>query len=516
MRGIETAAAAEIGLPTLLMMENAAVRLTEHCLAYLKDNCGHSGHIRGQKGKPIVTIMAGIGGNGGDGLALARHLYLKGADVSVFIVGDIGKVRGDTFTNLEIIRKMGLPVESIPLGDNIGKVPQALESSDLVVDALFGAGLNRHVEGSLERIIEMINRYAGYVISVDMPSGVSADTGQILGAAVKADVTVTLGFPKIGLMIYPGAAYAGRVEIADICLPYLSNALTETDTSIFTDAEMKSCLPVRAPRTNKGSFGRVYAFTGSAGMPGAAVLSAAAAYRSGAGYVCACVVPDVARVIHGGLKEAVTRILPDRGGYFCPKSLDAVSDELSRADVVYVGPGIGQGAHVTEFVHNLLESVNTRMVIDADALNAIAENVNILKSLKAPCVITPHPGEMSRLTKLPVSDILGNTLKVAGEFAREFDVITVLKDARTIVASPEGNNYINVTGCPALAKAGTGDVLTGVIAGFMAQGLDSFTAAAAGAYIHGKAGELAGERLSGYGVLASDLLDYIPEVLNRY
>ena len=349
-----------------------------------------------------------------------------------------------------------------------------------------------------------------------MPSGVSADTGQVLGTAVKADITVTFGFPKIGLILYPGAEYAGKIEIADISLPHGLKAVSEADTSIFTDKEIKECLPIRRPRTNKGSFGRVYAFTGSAGMPGAAVLSASAAYKAGAGYVCACVIPSVAQVMHNSLREAVTRILPEHNGYYCVKSLDAVADELNRADVAYVGPGIGRGAQVREFVFGLIETVQAPMVLDADALNAVSEDVSILKKLKAPCVITPHPGEMSRLTKLSVDDILNNTIKTAGEFSREFNVITVLKDARTIAASPDGRFYINVTGSPALAKAGTGDVLTGVISGFIAQGLDPFTAAMAGSYIHGKAGELAGAKLSNYGVLASDLLDYIPEALKLY
>ena len=499
------AAAEEIGLPTLIMMENAAIRLAEHCLSYLKG-----------KNHPKVIIMAGVGGNGGDGLALARHLHMKGIDVRIFIIGDIGKIHGDTFTNLEIVRKMALPIELFALSNNTINVPIAIESSDLVVDAMFGSGLNRHIGGSYEYIIDMVNRYAHYVISADMPSGVSADTGQVLGTAIKANVTVALGFPKIGALIYPGAAYAGRVETADISIPESMNSGIEADTSIFTDDEIISYLPIRRPRTNKGSFGRVYAFAGCSDMPGAAVLSASAAYKTGAGYVIACVVPSAAQVMHYRLIEAVTRILPDRNGYFCRKSLDAIADELNHSDVVYVGPGIGKGDSVTEFVYRLIETVQTRLILDADALNAVSEDVSILRKLKAPCVITPHPGEMSRLTKLSINDILNNTIKTASEFSREFDVITVLKDARTIVASPAGHNYINVTGSSALAKAGSGDVLTGIIAGFMAQGMDPYAAATVGSYIHGKAGELAGEELSDYGVLASDLLNYIPVTLKRF
>ena len=507
MRKLETAAAEEIGLPTLLLMENAAIRLSEHCLAYLNDG------LKTVKAKPKVVIMAGVGGNGGDGLALARHLHLKGIDVNIYMAGDISGIQGDAYINLEIVRKMGLAI--IPI-DERTDIQTSLRSCDLAVDALFGAGLNRRIEGVYENVIEMINNYANYVISVDIPSGISADTGQVLGIAVKANVTVTMGYPKTGIMIYPGAAYAGKVEIADISLPRLPQSGDEPELSILTDSEITWYLPPRQAQSNKSSYGRVYGFAGSAEMPGAAALSATAAYKAGAGYVYACAVPSAVRVLQHSLKEAITRILPHQGGFFCKKSLDAIAEELKNADVVYIGPGIGRGAHVTEFVFALIETVQTGMVLDADALNSISEDISILKKLKRPCVITPHPGEMSRLTGLSVNEIVNNTIDTASEFSRKFNVITVLKDARTIVSSPSGNSYINVTGCSALAKAGSGDVLTGIIAGFMAQGLDPFTAAKLGVYIHGKAGQSACEQLSNYGVLATDLLNHIPIVLNHY
>ncbi|MDR1559247.1 MAG: NAD(P)H-hydrate dehydratase [Clostridiales bacterium] len=498
MRRIEAAVAEKIGLPTLLMMENAAIRLSEYCLAYIK------GIV-----KPKVIILAGGGGNGGDGFALARHLRLKGVDVRIILAVDPSTIRGDALINLKIAESMGLPITG---ADSIN-LRETLESCDLAVDALFGAGLNRRIEGGYERIIDMVNSYAPYVIAVDIPSGIIADTGAVLGTAVRADLTVTLGFPKIGIMIYPGAEYAGRVEIADISLPDISVSGMGIETCALTDNEAAELLPSRPRRSNKGTFGRVYAFAGSESMPGAAVLSAAAAYKAGAGYVCVCVIPPVARVLHYSLREAVTRILPESGGYYCRESLESIADELNQADAVYAGPGIGRSPRVSEFVFKLIETVQAPIVLDADALNAVSEDVSILKKLKAPCVVTPHPGEMSRLTGLPVKDILADTIGAAAEFAREFGAVVLLKDARTIVASPDGRNYVNTTGSPALAKAGSGDVLTGVIAGLMAQGLDPYAAAMLGAYIHGKAGESAGAELSNYGVSASDVLNRIPLTL---
>ncbi|MDR1913390.1 MAG: NAD(P)H-hydrate dehydratase [Clostridiales bacterium] len=503
MRRIEQFAIDDVGLPGLLLMENASLRLLEHCMAYLAG-----------KKNPKVLIAAGTGGNGGDGLALARHLHLKGVEIRIILVGDSSSVRGDSLINLEIVRKMGLSIEPIPIGESVFDVPYAIESCDMVVDALFGIGLERRVEGSFEYIIDMINTYAKYIISVDIPSGINADTGQVMGKAIKANMTVTLGYPKIGMVLYPGAAYTGKIEVADISLP--PTLAADTNMRIYTDEEIPSLLPVRRQRSNKGSFGRIYAFTGSNAMPGAAVLSCAAAYKAGAGYVCACVVPSVASIIHQSVKEVVTHILPEKSGMLYKRSFDAISEGLKRADVIYVGPGLGVGEHVTEFVFALLEAANVPIVIDADGLNAVSTNVNILKKIQSPCIITPHPGEMSRLTGLTIQEILDNTINVAGEFAREFEVVTVLKDARSVCASPSGHNYINASGCSALAKAGSGDVLTGIIAGLLGQGLDTFTAANLAMYIHGKAGERAGEELSNYSVTATDLLEKIPAVLKRF
>jgi NAD(P)H-hydrate epimerase len=513
MKWLEKQCIEEVGLPGVILMENAALALKEQCLAFLGNLAGKDGS---DPKRARVIIVAGTGGNGGDGLALARHLHVSGVDTHVLLIGDAGGMQGDTKFNLDIARRLGIKIDTMPMGDGLIDVPYALEGADLVVDALFGIGLDRRVEGSFEYVIDMMNTYGKYIISVDIPSGVNADTGHVMGKAVMARKTVTFGCPKPGMLLYPGAAFAGEVITANICLPSSSDIDSQIRIIIYTDEEIPSLLPKRSARSNKGTYGRILGFAGSAGMPGAAVLSTEAAYRAGAGYVCAAVTSQVGHIMQSSLKEAVTLIVPDRNGMFSHRSMDAAQDEMERASVIYIGPGLGRAQHVTEFVNAVTEAAHVPLVIDADALNAVSENVNILKKIQVPCIITPHPGEMSRLTGLSIKDIMDNTIQVAQEFAREFDVIVCLKDARSVCANADGDVYINVTGDTTLAKAGSGDILTGLVAGLLAQGCEPFVAASLGMYLHGKAGEFAGRALSHRGALASDVLRHIPDVLKRY
>jgi NAD(P)H-hydrate epimerase len=287
------------------------------------------------------------------------------------------------------------------------------------------------------------------------------------------------------------------------------------DAKILTDRDAGLLLPVRKVRSNKGSFGRVTLFAGCSEMPGAASLACSAAYVVGAGLVRACVLNDVAQVIFRWQREVTARILPGKNGMYCKESIDAARDDLNESSVILIGPGLGRSPDVTEFVREVISLARAPLVMDADALFAVSQDLNILKELKAPCVITPHPGEMSRLTGNSIDNILNNTAATACEFSKEYNVVTLLKDAQTVIAHPDGNFYINKTGSNALAKAGTGDVLAGMIAGFVAQGCDGFTASVLSAYIHGKAGEAASIDLSTYSVAASDLIKYIPQVIRK-
>ena len=530
MREIERIAIEELGIPSILLMENAAIRIADHCVRFLNE-------VK----NPKVLIICGPGNNGGDGLALARHFHIKGIDTNIIYVGNENSAKGDAAVNLEIIKNLKIPTEFINPADDLSlknySVPPCLcvnsfENYNLVIDAMLGTGLMRNVEGSFKYLTEMINRYAKYVISVDIPSGVHSDTGRIMGCAVKAAQTITLGIPKTGLFLYPGAEYAGIIHIEDIGIPGNLIERVNSKTEILTDSGAVNMLPKRKRRSNKGDFGRVVVFAGSNEMPGAAALACSAAYMTGGGLVCACVVSHAASVIHKWQREVVTRIVPEADGMYCRASLENIAKEINGAAVIVAGPGIGRGAAVTEFVRELLGIAKVPLVLDADALFAISENPGILKTLKAPCVITPHPGEMSRLTGLPADNLPANNLTVpeilddaagiAAKFSAEYNVVTLLKDAHTIIASPGGEININTTGNSALSKAGTGDVLTGMIAGFIAQGLNVFSAGILGAYFHGKAGEAAVSGSPGNkrgkwtgSVTASDIINFIPVVMKN-
>jgi NAD(P)H-hydrate epimerase len=508
MREIEKIAINEIGIPSILLMENAALRVTERCMQSL-------GSFAKEKDvKPKVLIVCGPGNNGGDGMAVARLLHNKGVDVRVSFIGDIYAVKGDAEFYLNIISMLGILLDYISPDGPFPNVSHVIKSCDLVVDALLGTGLSRDVGGNYKQMIEMINEHAKRVISVDILSGVHADTGQIMGCAIEADETVTFAYPKIGILAYPGAGCAGKVYVEDISIPPALIERINVKANTLTDREAGNLLPVRKRRSNKGDFGKVLVFAGSNEMPGAAALTTSACYMAGGGLVCACVLPKVAQVIHHWQREATTRIVPEEGGLYCKKSLEPVMDELSKATAIILGPGIGRSPKVTEFVLELISAARVPLVLDADALFALSEDLNALKAIKAPCIITPHPGEMSRLTGLPVAEILNNTIETAVKFSKDYKIVTLLKDASTIIAAPDGDYYINTTGNSALSKAGSGDVLCGIIAGFIAQKTSVFMSGVLGAYIHGKAGEAAALQKSLYGVTATDLLEYVPSVIN--
>jgi len=476
-------------------MENAAMKTVPHVLRLLGEN---------KKGR--VAIVCGPGNNGGDGFALARLLYVEGARAEIISVGERAEAdmtANEAIANLQMIRKLKIPIRSGNEGEKI------LCDSDVTVDALFGTGLSKEVCGAYAEAIHKMNSLSKVILSIDVPSGVCADTGKIMGAAVNARETITYGFFKPGLLLYPGAERAGRVTVENISVPHEFETFGHKFITIC-ERNINNLLPKRPLVSNKGTFGRVRVIAGSREMPGAAALCCAAAYRAGAGLVEACVVPEVAEVIHRILPEAVTKIFDAYDEDACKKIFGT-----QKPEAVLIGPGLGQSDDIKKFIKIILGSVGeTPVVLDADGLNNIAEDLAALKKINA--VITPHPGEMSRLIKKTVDEILNDPVSVAAGFAKRHGVIVLLKGARTVVASPDGSVYINASGSPALAKAGSGDALAGIIASFIAQGTNLFEAAALGAYLHGKAGEFASETLSDYGVNASDVINALPRVIKRY
>jgi NAD(P)H-hydrate epimerase len=494
MYRIEKETFEKTGLPPLTFMECAALKVFERGMEVL----------RGIE-RPKVVVAAGCGNNGGDGLAAARRFCLRGVEVSVVYLPGSGEVKPDAAINLKAVKNLNIPVIEYA-GDDDCEAARVIKESDLVIDALLGIGLSRAVSPVYASLINIINENAKFVISVDMPSGVSADTGGVLGCAVKADVTVTFACYKAGLVLYPGTKYAGDVAVCDIGIPVAGDVAA----SGLSGAEGAAILPEREQNSNKGTFGKVYAVAGCEEMPGAAVLCALAAYKTGCGLVRVCSVKGVARTVVGNIPECVTSVLPDEVGYLCGLSYDRLKPLLSSANVVVLGPGLGAVSSVREFVCKMVSEAEVPMVIDADALNVLTPR--LLRACDN-SVITPHPMEMSRLTGIPLETVLSDTLNTAKNFAAEYNIVTLLKGARTVIAPPNGEVRINMTGNSALAKAGTGDVLSGIIGALMAQGLGAFDAASAGSFIHGMAGDMLSGEFGQYGVMAGDVAKGVPGVI---
>lgn len=496
MYEIEGRAIKELGIPEIVLMENAAVKISDLGLKYLKT----------QDVKKAV-IAAGAGNNGGDGLAAARHLLNHGIDVQIIYIGDLTKIKGSAKINFEIAKALNIPIINYVESYNKNEFISVLRSGSLLIDSIFGIGLNREMPVLHQNIIEDINNHAKYIISVDIPSGVCASTGKVFSTAVKANQTISFTLPKIGMILYPGAEQSGECIIEDIGIP--GNITDNTKGIRITEStDMKKLMPLRKPVSNKGTYGKLMVIAGSSEMPGACVLACKGAYKSGVGLVNACSTPEVTAVIHQTVFECITTALPHIDGHLCGKSWDRLSSVCDNYTAAVIGPGLGAYPDIDEFIRAVIKNASIPLVIDADALNSIAKahSPDILKSIKSLSVITPHPGEMSRLTGKNISDILENPIETATLFARQYNVITVLKGARTVIAAPNGQTVINTSGTSALAAAGTGDVLCGIIGAFIAQGQNPFDSAVLGCYIHGRAGAIAADTGSEYSVTASDVI----------
>ncbi|MBQ9519409.1 MAG: NAD(P)H-hydrate dehydratase [Firmicutes bacterium] len=500
MHDIEYDAIEKKGVPSILLMEHAAMAVTAEILKEKPKN---------------VLIFAGRGNNGGDGLAVARQLLChKDINTAVVFIGEPTEATKDCKTNLDALSAGSANIIYIQKKADLEGLERIVYAADVVIDAIVGTGLHTKLRELTEIIVTLINEKANYIISVDCPSGVNTNTGEDYGKAVYADKTVTFHLPKIGLMLYPAFEHIGELVVGSISIP-VDNSYEIGSYYMLTDSEAAELLPKRTARSNKGTYGKAMIFAGCDLMAGAALIACTSAYRIGAGLVRACVNPYVATVIHNGLPEAVTTILPDKDGKLYGGSFKPIADEINSADVIAAGCGLGNTKEVYDLVSKLIDNVEVPLILDADALNVLEDKTEILKNLKAPCIITPHLKEMARLTGLDTNYISEELIAVAGSFSKEYNVITVLKDAHTIIATPAGDIYVNITGSPAMSKGGSGDCLTGAIAGLISQGLTPENAAVLGCYICGKAGELAAEEMSQYGVLATDTAKYIPKAIKN-
>lgn len=468
MKEVERVAIEDKGIPSLLLMENAAKGATEIIL---------------EQNPKRVIIFAGKGNNGGDGLAIGRMLITNNINTKIVFIGEKEKATPDCLKNLEILENYNADIDYS--SDNI-----EISQYDLVVDALIGTGLTRELNKQYIELVQLINK-GNFIVSVDCPTGVNSDTGKIYNVAVSANITVTFHLPKIGLLLYPGYSYIGKLIIKNIGAPYIDNHNT------FVLNKPYNLLPKRHKDSNKGTYGKVMFISGCDTMAGAAVINATSAYMTGCGLVNICSTPHVIDVIHNKLPEAITTYR---------ERLD-----LNYGNVIAIGSGLGISLESKVLVEYTLKNTKVPVIADADALNIVSEKPR-LKNLTT--VITPHLKEMSNLTGFTIEYIKNNLIDVAKDYAYKYNTVVVLKDSHSVIASPEGKICINITGTPAMSKGGSGDSLTGVIAGLMAQGLNAFDASCLGAYINGKAGEIAENETSPYSVIARDISKSIPQAIN--
>lgn len=485
----------------LVLMELAGKRSAEVARAMWQEHCGP------------VTIFCGRGNNGGDGLVVARYLSLWDVPCTVFMVEGQQKApsekRTESLINKEALEKLGSKIKSIGPNDVDGIKKQVSESA-IIVDALLGTGLDRNLEGIYKQLVDLTNNSGRPVLAIDIPSGINSDTGQIMGSAVTAQQTVTFGYLKAGLLLYPGADLAGQLTLVDIGLPELQ---TESKHWLTTYDHVRQLLPKRPTNSHKGTFGSVLTVAGSSNYRGAATLASLSALRTGAGL---SVLSTPKSVIPGeNVLEVIYKPLPETdSGCIAANAIDQVLEELPKHSAIIVGPGLGSHEETISFVQKLLPSIDKPCIVDADGLNAIAKNTSLFPRNKQ-FVLTPHPKEFSRLTGMSTEDTQSNRIESALKGAREFDAIVVLKGAHTIIAAPTGEVFINPTGNSGMATAGAGDVLSGIIGGLLAQGLSPMDAAVAGVYIHGLAGDIASENIGETGFLASDIANSVPSALRQ-
>ena len=491
MKNMDYNAITKYNIPGVDLMERASEAVFKRVITICEENSFKS-----------AVVVCGTGNNGGDGFAVARMLDTYGIEVKIITVGNTEKIKGDALINFERAKQYGIEITS-----DSG----SLNKCNLIIDAIFGTGFKGKPREEFAEVIEKINSAQKYVVSIDIPSGINADNGKAEGACVKANETVSFVMAKTGMLLYPAAMYCGKITVTDIGMP---TELTENHIApvcYLTHIEAKMLLPERKADGHKGSFGKVFVLAGSETMMGAAYFASEAAYRTGCGLVYSCVPEEKVTYMQTMLPEAVVKPLKSHIGQFCAESYKDIKKDITSAKAVILGPGIGKGKVVTEFVDTVIRNCDRHLVIDADGLNAIATDIKMLENIKVPSVITPHVMEMSRLTDLSIEEIKDNLIGCAKAFAKEHNVVVVLKDARTVIAAPDGRAYINLTGNTALSKGGSGDVLTGIIAGLIAQGMEVFEASVLGAYIHGLSGEKAAEKYTQYSVLARDIISFIPE-----
>ena len=505
MQRMDRATIEAFGIPGRVLMENAGRGATTFFLEAIYRH--HQG---------TVGIAAGRGNNGGDGFVMARYLHQKGALVTVFLFAERDRIKGDAAANLKLLDAMGVSV--VELADNAAfesKKPQMCHQRTWI-DAILGTGLSSDVRGYFRTAIDFINKQGRPIFAVDIASGLNADTGQVCGSCIQAAATATFGFAKVGHLSYPGRALTGQLKIIEIGIPPHVAADVGCRQHLITPGALKNQFPERSPMAHKGHTGHLFILAGSPGKTGAAAMTAATAMRSGAGLVTLGIPKSLNPVLETMVTEAMTVGLPETTeGALDETAHEAVMSLIKDKRCLAMGPGIGTNGSTTRLIGRLIEESPIPMVIDADGLNLIASNPSMLSKRQSSIVLTPHPGEMARLSGHSTADIQSDRIGHARSFAERHQVHLVLKGAATIIARPDGTVSVNSTGNPGMAAGGMGDVLTGLIAGLITQGMEIGAAARAGVYFHGLAADRLAKKMAPVGYLATEVMDTLPEAMGE-
>lgn len=503
MKAIDKKAINEIGIIGAILMENAGIQITREILTRFPT-------IRREK----IVIVAGKGNNGGDGFVVARHLFNRGCNPTVLLLASKKDLKGDAALNAGIAEKIGIDTKEITSPRQWGANKKLLSKATLVVDAIFGTGLTKPARGLYAAVIEDINKSKAYKVAVDIPSGLSSDTFEIIGPCVRADLTVTLAAAKVAHVFPPAENCVGELKISDISVPPFLLEDKELKLEMVGEAMVRPCFVQRKKDTHKGTYGHLFIISGSLGKTGAAVLAGKAALKMGAGLVTVGTPKSCLPIVARSIMELMTEPLPEtEEGTLSLEALGSVLTLLDGKDALMLGPGISTHKSTKEFVLSLLPRLKISVVLDADALNNIASKPEVLKSLSRPAVVTPHPGEFARLVKLSVKEVLARRLELVPRFAEEYGVYVVLKGYRTLIASPDGRTFINPTGNPGMATGGSGDVLSGMIASMIIQEKDILAAVLAAVYIHGLSGDIGASRVGERSLTAGNLISYLPAAM---
>ena len=510
MREMDRKTIEDFGLPGQVLMENAGRKAIDMFMAEFPE-------IHSKK----ICILAGRGNNGGDALVMARYLLNKAKEVTTFVLSARDKIKGDALTNLILLEtlcreKGGEHLFFIPEAETFEKFRSSIRHHDLFVDGVLGTGLNTPVRDFFKEVITTVNETHRPIFSLDIPSGLDADTGMPLGTCINARATATFGFAKAGHFLGNARAFTGHLEVMDIGIPDYIAASCPPRLQLLQPSTIAPLFPPRDIHGHKGTWGHVMIIAGSRGKSGAAILAANAAVAAGTGLVTLGVPDAINDTVETGTIEAMTAPLADGGkGYLTDKALDTIEVLTRNTSALALGPGLGTHEDTRKLVTALIEKSDLPLILDADALNCIAPDPCLLRKRKAPTILTPHPGEMARLTGRSVQEIQADRLGTAREFAAAYQVILVLKGAGTITALPDGNAFFCPTGNPGMASGGMGDVLTGIIAGLAAQGVCPEDAARAATFLHGACGDLLARKKGPWGVPASEMVNVLPEIFSE-